>query len=108
MPRLRGPREISGEPDAFSGKFGDSRDDGGIVGGDQGLRAHGGGAGRRLRGWSTCSLRACLQHLRRERRARDTRDRLQRSAARQPPLLVILDGFFHQIALQIVHVHLSL
>ena len=98
--RSRGPREVSVEPHAFSGKFGDPGDDRGIVGRDQGRRGRGGLAGRR-------DLRPSLEHLRRERRAGDARDRLQRLAARQAPFLVVLDGFFHQIALQLVHVHLS-
>src|SRR5882672_2920482 len=37
------------------------------------------------------------------RDARDAGDRSQGLAPREPPLLVVLDGLFHQIALQVVH-----
>jgi len=95
-PRLRRPGEIPRQPGARAGKFGNAGDDRGIVGRDQGRRA-----GGRLRGRRALSMR--LENLRREHRAREPADRLQRLAAREPSLLVVLDGFLHQIALQLIH-----
>src|SRR5882672_5054678 len=96
-PGARRAREIAVETRPFAREFRDAGDDVRIAGRD--LRR----SARRRLGRRGFGLRANVERLRGERGARDAGDRSQGLAPREPPLLVVLDGLFHQIALQVVH-----